>query len=158
MVDLPLENLMTIGFDVCHDTRDKKKSYGAMVATMDLMKSTKYFSAVSAHCNGEELSNEFALNVTKALKEYRSSHKVLPARILIYRDGVGEGQTDYVFEHEIKILKKTLDDIYKSAGVEGGYKMAFIIVSKRINTRFFMKGSNPPAGTVVDDVVTMPER
>ena len=41
--------------------------------------------------------------------------------------------------------------------------ITFIIVSKRINTRFFtgaVQGSygNPPSGTIVDDAVTLPER
>jgi aubergine-like protein len=38
------------------------------------------------------------------------------------------------------------------------YKMAFIIVSNHINTRLFCEGNNPPPGTVVDDVITLPER
>jgi aubergine-like protein len=38
------------------------------------------------------------------------------------------------------------------------YKMAFVIVTKRINTRLFCDGKNPPPGTVVDDVITLPER
>lgn len=129
-----------------------------MVATMDLKKSSKYFSAVTAHTNGEELSNEFSVNVTKALKEYRNEHGSLPNRIIVYRDGVGEGQTDYVYQHEVMVLRKKLDDIYKTAGIEQGYRMAFIIVSKRINTRFFLRNGNPEPGTVVDDVVTLPER
>ena len=41
--------------------------------------------------------------------------------------------------------------------------IAFIVVSKRINTRFFKMdqrgmGSNPPCGTVVDNKVTLNER
>lgn len=158
MIELPVSGLMTIGFDVCHDTKDKNKSYGAMVATMDLKRCCRYYSAVSAHTNGEELSNEFSLNVTKALKQYRNQHETLPAKILVYRDGVGEGQTQYVFQHEIKLLRETLEGIYSSAGVAGGYRLAFIVVSKRINTRFFKGTDNPPPGTVVDDVVTLPER
>ena len=42
-----------------------------------------------------------------------------------------------------------------------GVKFTYVIVSKRINTRFFRNGgkaSNPPSGTIVDDVVTLPER
>lgn len=101
MIELTLAGLMTIGFDVCHSTRDKSKSYGALVATMDLKVTAKYFSAVSPHRNGEELSNELSLNATKALKEYRNLHRALPNRILFYRDGVGEGQFHYVLEHEI---------------------------------------------------------
>jgi len=41
-------------------------------------------------------------------------------------------------------------------------QFTYVIVTKRINTRFFrVQGSNqinnPPSGTVVDDVVTLPE-
>lgn len=40
--------------------------------------------------------------------------------------------------------------------------MAFIIVKKRINTRFFSNskpnGQNPPPGTIVDSVVTDPTK
>lgn len=157
MIELPLNGLMTIGFDVCHDTRDKSKSYGALVATMDLKQSVKYFSAVTAHTNGEELSNEFSLNVTKALKVYRDEHGTLPQRIMVYRDGVGEGQTNYVYEHEIKALIKTLEEIYRNAGA-AAFKLGFIVVSKRINTRIFDGKRNPQPGTVVDDTITLPER
>lgn len=157
MIDLPLTGLMTIGFDVCHDTRDKSKSYGALVATMDLRQSVTYFSAVTAHTNGEELSNEFSLNVTKALKVYRAEHGSLPVRMMVYRDGVGEGQTNYVYEHEIKALIKTLEDIYTSAQAPP-VKLCFVVVSKRINTRIFDGRRNPQPGTVVDDTITLPER
>lgn len=157
MTEIPGSNIMVIGFDVCHDTADKSRSYGAMVATMDMKKSCNYFSAVSAHRNGEELSDQFALNVCKAIKQYRTEHGSLPDRILIYRDGVGEGQTDYVFQHEVQVLVKRLNEVYKTAG-NLTYRLAFTIVSKRINTRFFKSGQNPDPGTVVDDVVTLPER
>nr|CAD7448982.1 unnamed protein product [Timema bartmani] len=50
--------------------------------------------------------------------------------------------------------KEQLDKIYGGTPV----KMAFIIVTKRINTRIFLKGGNPPPGTVVDDCITIPDR
>lgn len=154
MVEMPLSGLMVVGFDVSHDTKDKSKSYGALVATMDMKQSQSYFSAVSPHKNGEELCNQFVLNMVKALQTYQRTHSLLPQRILIYRDGVGEGQTNYVLEHEIADLRQKLDEIYEGQT----YKMAFIVVSKKINTRFFKGNINPSPGTVVDDVVTLPER
>ncbi|CAG2061787.1 unnamed protein product [Timema podura] len=54
---------MIVGFDVCHDTTDKGKSYGAMVASLNKSLS-RYFSAVSAHTSGEELSSHLAANMT----------------------------------------------------------------------------------------------
>ncbi|XP_043640894.1 protein aubergine [Drosophila teissieri] len=158
MIDLPLRGLMTVGFDVCHSSKDKNKSYGALVATMDQRESTRYFSSVTEHMKGQELSEQMSLNMTCALKTYRAQHGSLPERILFFRDGVGDGQLYQVVNTEVKFLKGKLDEIYKSAGKTEGCRMAFIVVSKRINTRYFANGRNPVPGTVVDDVITLPER
>ncbi|XP_046398366.1 piwi-like protein Siwi [Ischnura elegans] len=152
-VDMPLSGLMVVGFDVCHDTTNRSKSYGALVASLD-DGLTRYFSAVSEHTTGEELSNDIGANLVKALRKYSEVNKKLPSKIVIYRDGVGEGQVNYVVEHEVETIKESLKKVY------GGdnYRMAFVIVTKRINTRFFLGDRNPGPGTVVDDVVTLPER
>ncbi|KAG7210785.1 hypothetical protein KM043_012278 [Ampulex compressa] len=151
MQDLPPINLMVVGFDVCHDTAVHGRDFGAMVASLD-RNLTRYFSAVSAHTNGEELSNEFSVNIAKAVQNYKQLNQVLPSHILIYRDGVGEGQVPFVYEHEVGQLKSKLKHLYG----ETNFKMAFVIVTKRINSRLFYKGGNPVPGTVVDDVITSP--
>lgn len=58
---------MVVGFDVCHDTTTRGKSYGALVASLDKPFS-RYFSAVSAHTSGEELSNDLTLNMASELQ------------------------------------------------------------------------------------------
>ncbi|XP_067630737.1 protein aubergine [Eurosta solidaginis] len=158
LTEIPLNGLMTVGFDVCHSPKEQNKSYGALVATMDLKAKPHYFSAVSQHLKGQELSNEIAMNMTYALKAYRNEHGGLPKKILFYRDGVGDGQLHQVFNTEVKFLKDKLDEIYKNAGEATPCPLAFIVVSKRINTRYFVNGRNPPPGTVVDDIITLPER
>lgn len=96
---------MIAGFDVCHDTASKGKSFGALVASLD-KPLTKYFSAVSSHSTGEELSNDLSVNMIKALHKYKTYNQGnLPQRIVIYRDGVGDGQLPYVFNHEVELLK-----------------------------------------------------
>lgn len=97
---VPLNRVMIVGYDVCHDTNDRSKSFGAMVATLD-KGMTQYYSAVTAHKNGEELSNEFAINILNAARRYRELNSALPDSIFIFRDGVGEGQIHFVFEHEV---------------------------------------------------------
>lgn len=57
-----VQGLMVVGFDVCHDAQSKGKSYGAMVASLNKPMS-RYFSAVSHHSTGEELSNDLAVNI-----------------------------------------------------------------------------------------------
>ncbi|KAH8333113.1 hypothetical protein KR074_006155, partial [Drosophila pseudoananassae] len=158
MIELPVRGLMTVGFDVCHSSKNKNKSYGALVATMDIKTSTRYFSSVTEHMKGQELSDQMGMNMTYALKAYRDHHGALPERILFFRDGVGDGQLFQVVNTEVKFLKAKLDEIYKSSGREEGCRMAFIVVAKRINTRYFMNKRNPVPGTVVDDVITLPER
>lgn len=154
-VPLPYRQMMVVGYDVCHDTNHKERSYGALVATLN-SDCARYFSTVTAHTNGEELSNDFALNIIKACKKYQQVNGALPEKIMVYRDGVGDGQLAYVFFHEVKNIKDRLVELY---GSEDLVKMCFIVVSKRINTRIFTSDAqNPAPGTVVDDVITLPER
>jgi aubergine-like protein len=54
----------------------------------------------------------------------------------------------------LSYFQQKLAEIYG----ENEYKLGFIVVNKRINTRLFYDGQNPPPGTVVDDVITLPER
>lgn len=77
-----------------------------------------------------------------------------PNSIIIYRDGVGDGQLDYVVKHEVTQIEKALKGYYTDKPL----KMGFIIVTKRIHTRIFAGRENPRPGTVVDDVITLPQR
>ena len=86
----------------------------------------------------------------------RNNAGAVPERIIVYRDGVSEGQVRYVKETEISNIRT----VFKNLKIEP--KLAFIIVNKRINSRFYAKKGadygNPPAGTVIDECVTLPER
>lgn len=127
---------------------------------MNLKEDSSYFSCAFPHSNGEELSSNFGLGVCKALQAYREAYDKLPMRILIYRDGVGDGQIQYVVNQELNDIKDKINRMYASFN-DGAqtYKLVFIIVNKKINTRIFTDGNeNPLPGTVVDDVITMPER
>lgn len=154
----PLSSVMVLGFDVCRDSKDKSRSFGALVASMygAGIKHPKYYSTVTQHCNGEELSDHMSLNVIKAIRSYQNSFKCLPQRIIIYRDGVSDGELGYVHEHEVNAVKEKLVAAYKGQEIQS--KLTFFVVNKRINTRLFNKKRNPGPGTVVDDVITLPER
>lgn len=155
-IKLPLTGLMVVGYDVSRDTKQKTQSFGALVASMDMRESTAYYSTVSPHRDQNELSNDLALNFTKALKEYRNTHGRLPSKIIFYRDGVGDGQLHYVVDLELKNLIPVLEKIYEQ--VNEKLRFAFVVVNKRLNTRLFKGDRNPQPGTVVDDVITLPER
>ncbi|XP_055525211.1 protein aubergine-like [Wyeomyia smithii] len=159
MVQNPIPWVMVIGYDACHDTKDRSKTFGALVATMYAKNHAlpKYFSTVNRHSSGEELSNFMAQNVIKAIRSYQEDFElVLPQQIIIYRDGVGEGQLGYVYQHEIAAIKERINAACKSEADRP--KLTFFVVNKRINTRLFHQKRNPAPGTIVDDVITLPER
>lgn len=91
-IHVPIGGLMVIGYDVYHDARDKSRSFGAFVATMDLKQSTEIYCSATPHTNGEELSRNININLENALRQYRSKHNSYPQKIMFYRDGVGDGQ------------------------------------------------------------------
>lgn len=158
MIDVPLSGLMTIGYDVAKSARDKSKAYGALVATMDLKVNATFYSTVAECSSHDVLANSLWPMMMKALRQYKKEHDKLPNRILFYRDGVGEGSLKQVYEHEVKDIVEKLDQEYKRAKMEKPPMFAYVVVTKSINTRVFARGRNPPPGTVVDDVVTLPER
>ncbi|EFX88764.1 Piwi/Aubergine-like protein [Daphnia pulex] len=151
---VPNTKWMVIGYDTYHDAR-QRKAVGAFVASTNPTFS-KYYSSVKIHENNEEISPSFKDHLFGALKAYFIvNDKTLPTSIIVYRDGVGAGDIPRLKDTEIAALKVKLIAQYNPS-------IAFIVVSKRINTRFFqMSGRspmNPVCGTVVDSKVTLQER
>jgi len=155
-VQIPLKNTMIVGYDTYHDTMAKSKSVGALVASLNAT-FTKFISSANIHDTpNSEIDGSMKPAMTKALRKYMELNNTFPERIIMYRDGVGDGQILHVKETEIEAIKSC----FKAVGLTD-VKFTFIIVSKRIKTRFMTTGvkpENPHSGTIVDDVVTLPER
>uniref|UniRef100_A0AAX7U8Y4 Piwi domain-containing protein n=1 Tax=Astatotilapia calliptera TaxID=8154 RepID=A0AAX7U8Y4_ASTCA len=132
-VEIPLKQLMIVGIDCYHDTAAGKRSIGALVASLNQSMS-RWFSKCFLLFNG-----------------------CLPSRIIVYRDGVGDGQLHSVVNYEVQQIM----DSIKSMGQDYNPKLSVVVVKKRISSRFFAhingKVSNPPPGTIVDAEVTRPE-
>lgn len=139
-IRIPLKGLLVIGFDVTHDTNDRSKSYGAMVASLNPQEEGgQFFCCANSHKNGEQISNYLGANIIVALRKYQQLNKSLPQRIIIYRDGVGDGQIEYVNNYEVKDIESKVHRFYNydPQNPENEPKIGFIIINKRINTRFF---------------------
>ena len=63
-------------------------------------------------------------------------NNALPDRIVVFRDGVGDGQMNTVKEYEVPQLMSCF------ASFEANYqpKLAMVFVQKRISTRIFSRG------------------
>lgn len=156
-VKIPMKNTMVVGYDTYHDSSQKGLSVGAVVATMN-SELTRFSSSTTLHRNNDELIDQMKACFTNAIVRYKKANaQAPPQKIFVYRDGLGEGQLDYALNTEITAM----EEVMKTQGLEN-VEFAYIVVSKRINSRFFQmtgnRAMNPSSGSVVDDVVTLPER
>jgi hypothetical protein len=114
-------------------------------------------------CVNESILKEM---VKERLEVWRRYNKTLPKKILLYRDGVSEGQYTLVLNQELPHFEDAFKDLY---GAKANWpKMAVIVVGKRHHTRFYAtneqdadynskmgRGSlNTKPGTVVDRGIT----
>ena len=124
---------MIVGVDCSHPgVGDRNsRSVSACVASFD-DSYVKYFATTRLQKRVQELQDELQEMMADLLKEYkRRNHDILPEQIIIYRDGVSEGQFNAALQAEIKALSATF-------AKEGeGYEpmVTYIVVQKRHHTR-----------------------
>uniref|UniRef100_A0A8C9WXA7 Piwi-like RNA-mediated gene silencing 1 n=1 Tax=Sander lucioperca TaxID=283035 RepID=A0A8C9WXA7_SANLU len=150
-VEIPLKQLMIVGIDCYHDTLAGKRSIGALVASLNQGMSRWFSKCVLQH-KGQEIMDGLKMALT-ALKAYLKFNNCLPSRIIVYRDGVGDGQLHSVVSYEVSQIMDSINCRINTLSV--------VVVKKRISSRFFAhingKVTNPPPGTIVDSEVTRPE-
>lgn len=152
-INIPLKSAMIVGIDSYHDPARKNKSVCGFVASCNSMY-TKWYSRIVTQEKGQEILDGLKSCLIGSLNHYYKMNGHLPNRIIMYRDGVGDGQLMLLRDYEIPQLKVCfglVQEEYKPS-------LTFIVVQKRINSRIFMKlnGSleNPPPGTIVDHDIT----
>ncbi|CAL1531966.1 unnamed protein product [Lymnaea stagnalis] len=150
--EIPVQGLMVVGVDTYHDSSHRNQSVGALVASLN-KECTRYYSKTEYHPTKDELMRHLQPLLTSALKKYHSVNENLPRKIILFRDGVGDGQLKTVFNAEFEQVESALKD---AGGREYRPGLAFIVVKKRINTRLFAPDGNPSPGTIVDQKITKP--
>ncbi|KAM6246793.1 piwi-like protein 1 [Porphyrio hochstetteri] len=155
-VEIPLKQVMIVGIDCYHDTVSGKQSIAGFVASLN-QTMTRWFSRCAVQSRGQELVDGLKVCLQTALRDWFKWNKYLPSRIVVYRDGVGDGQLNTLVNYEVPQFL----DCLKSVGKDYNPRLTVIVVKKRVNTRFFTQSGrglkNPPPGTVVDVEVTRPE-
>ncbi|XP_050347903.1 piwi-like protein Ago3 [Nymphalis io] len=152
-ISIPFKSAMVVGIDAYHDAARKRRSVCSFIASYNQTMTHWYSKAVFQE-RGQEIVDSLKSCLIESLKHYLRVNGRLPDRIIIYRDGVGDGQLKLVQQYEIpqmQISFSLVGETYKPT-------LTYIIVQKRINTRLFMKAgqefANPHPGTVVDHDVT----
>ncbi|XP_060520779.1 protein argonaute-2 isoform X2 [Cylas formicarius] len=156
------EPVIFLGADVTHPPAgdNKKPSIAAVVGSMDAHPS-RYAATVRVQQHRQEIIQELSSMVRELLiMFYKSTGGYKPHRIILYRDGVSEGQFLQLLQHELTAIREACIKL------EADYKpgITFIVVQKRHHTRLFCadkkeqsgKSGNIPAGTTVDVGITHP--
>uniref|UniRef100_A0AAU7VFF0 Piwi-like protein 1A n=1 Tax=Enchytraeus coronatus TaxID=208440 RepID=A0AAU7VFF0_9ANNE len=155
-LDVPMGGTMVVGIDTYHDSSQRGRSVAGVAASLN-KSLTRYYTSWSFQNTHEELVNGLTASLAKCLQKYKEVNKVLPIKVIVFRDGVGDGQLGMVNDHELPQILQCF------ARIDPDYKpgLGFVVVKKRISSRFFMRAgnnySNPPPGTIIDDVATRPE-
>ncbi|KAJ8005780.1 hypothetical protein DPEC_G00121440 [Dallia pectoralis] len=151
-VNVPLKHLMVIGVDVHHDASKKTRSVMGFVASLNSLL-TRWYSRVTFQMPNEEIINGLRVCLLAALQKYYEVNHSFPEKIVVYRDGVSEGQLKTVELYEVPQLLKCFETFPHCEP-----KLAFIVVQKRISTTLYScsgdRFGTPPPGTVLDHTVT----
>ena len=84
----------------------------------------------------QEISDGLTGCMAGAIAKYKVVNGDLPQRIIVYRDGVGDGQLQYIHEHELPQINAYIaNEKLHTPGWEP--TLAYTVLKKRINQRFF---------------------
>ncbi|XP_037695951.1 piwi-like protein 4 [Choloepus didactylus] len=155
-VEIPLKSLMVVGIDICKDTLNKSMVVVGFVASVN-PRITRWFSRCILQRTMTDIADCLKVFMIGALKKWYNYNHGLPARIVVYRDGVGDGQLKTILEYEIPQLLNSVTESSSNASS----KLSVIVVRKKCMPRFFTERNhtlqNPPLGTVVDSEATRPD-
>jgi len=167
---------LVMGIDVTHPSPVEKKMPSVSSVVGNLDDSFMRYAAsvrVQKHRRESIVAGHLDQLVKERLMEYhksmmtenaknKTSKPTQPKRIVIFRDGVAEGQFQEVLREELGGIRqacKDLDPSYRP-------KLTLIVAQKRHHTRFFPgaqgpvsgRASNIVPGTVVDKDITHPDQ
>ncbi|XP_053561566.1 piwi-like protein 4 [Bombina bombina] len=156
-VDIPLKSLMVVGVDVNKDALSKSNSVVGFVASTN-SRLTRWFSRCIIQKTATDFADCLKVCMKGAIEKWKKcNNATLPNRIIVYRDGVGDGQLRMVLDYEVPQLLNSFKETISNYRP----KLSVIVVRKKCNTRFYTethKGiQNPVLGTVVDSEATRPE-
>jgi hypothetical protein len=167
-----VEKTMFMGYDVTHPTGlpggagDNAPSLVGLVASID--KDLAQWPAVTwenksrvERVGDDEFVRHFKDNIKGRLQLWRQHNKSqLPENIVIFRDGVSEGQFSMVLDKELPHIRDACREVYPAKSAPP--RISLIVSVKRHQTRFYPTNADhihpasksPKEGTVVDRGVT----
>jgi eukaryotic translation initiation factor 2C len=108
------EKTMVVGLDVTHPAPNSKEgapSIAGMVASID-RNLAQWPSTLRVQAGRTEMVEQVGEMLGRHLRLWQKHQKALPSHILIFRDGVSEGQYQLVLDQELAAMKNVCRQIY----------------------------------------------
>ncbi|OAP55834.1 hypothetical protein AYL99_09986 [Fonsecaea erecta] len=155
---------MVVGIDVTHPSPGSSPaapSIVGIVASIDRWLG-QFPADLAIQAARQEMVTGLADLMKVRLETWKRHNGAYPENILIYRDGVSEGQYNSVLDHELPEVRAACTAVYPVTMTQQGFpRVTIVVVGKRHHTRFYPtkaeqadRSSNPQHGTVVDRGVT----
>jgi eukaryotic translation initiation factor 2C len=155
---------MVVGLDVTHPSPGSKEtapSAAGMVWSVDRYLGQWPCTFSIQDSKKETVTSLEAMTLT-ALTSWEKHNNKLPKNIVMYRDGVSEGQYQLLLDQELPLIRNACRQKYSAIQTKQGFpKISIIVCGKRHHTRFSPtieanadRSSNCEPGTVVDRGVT----
>jgi eukaryotic translation initiation factor 2C len=125
---------MLVGIDVSHgETSSSQESVAAVVASMD-GRAGQYAAHISVQTARQEMVSSLETAMTSLLSTFRTKNGgKMPSTIIVYRDGVGEGQFDQVTTTELSAIRGAVELMGFTPET---VKISIVICQKGHHTRF----------------------
>ncbi|KAK3243570.1 hypothetical protein CYMTET_46779, partial [Cymbomonas tetramitiformis] len=139
------EPFMFLGADVTHSVvkSENARSIAAVVGSMNAS-ATLYSTRILVQPGGTNVEMIGALETatSELLDEFHHKNGQYPARLVMYRDGVAEGEFNEVILQELPQIQAACAGKPGAYGVPYNPLITIIIVQKRHHTRFFPDAQN----------------
>lgn len=133
-IKIPLNNVMICGIDTYHEAKQQSNSVSGFVASLNGCY-TRWYSKSIIQNKKEELVNGLTAAMQQALAAYSNVNRCFPGKIIVYRDGVSDGQLEIVEGYEIPQLKTAFEQVIKENNLTWLKMLIYnILDGKRLQT------------------------
>ncbi|KAJ5934824.1 hypothetical protein N7466_004371 [Penicillium verhagenii] len=166
-INVPMLNqgkTMVVGLDVTHPSGmdpESCPSIASIVASIN-KDMGQWPGEICVQVRRREMIVHISSMIGGRLNRWKLENKEYPKNILIYRDGVSEGQYQKVLQDELAPIRTECERLYTDRKTPLP-KITLVVVTKRHHVRFYPttnadmdRNSNPLPGTCVDRGITRP--
>ena len=151
---------MLVGLDVTHPSPGSTSTAPSGVGIVASIDGTlgQWPAAFAFQEGRKEMVTALQPMFLSRLRMWEKNNRELPQNIIIYRDGVSEGQYQQILDQELPLIRSACKQAYPATQTKAGLpKLSIIVCGKRHHTRFYPttegeadRSSNCAPGTVVD--------